>query len=92
MTRETKAEIIDQNSFATELEREKVYFVGDGVTKCKQVIKHRNAIFIEDTFPSAKEMAFLSYQKYKENNTEDIAYFEPFYLKDFIVTPQKRNI
>ncbi len=89
--REIKAEIIDGNSFSEFLEKDKVYFLGDGAAKCKEVITHVNAIFVDDKFPSAKEMAELSYNKYKKNDIEDVAYFEPFYLKDFVVIPEKKK-
>ncbi len=89
--REIKAEIIDGNSFSEFLEKDKVYFLGDGAAKCKEVITHANAIFVDDKFPSAKEMAELSYNKYKKNDIEDVAYFEPFYLKDFVVIPEKKK-
>jgi tRNA threonylcarbamoyladenosine biosynthesis protein TsaB len=89
--REIKAEIIDKDSFSEELSKGKVYFLGDGVQKCKETIVHENAIFIDDTFPSATEMANLSYNKYKKNDIENVAYFEPFYLKDFIVIPEKKK-
>jgi len=86
-----KAEIIDQNSFSEYLKCHKVYFLGDGANKCKEIINHKNAIFIDNKYPSAIEMAVLSYQKYKKNDTEDVAYFEPFYLKDFVVIPEKKK-
>lgn len=91
LVREIKAEIIDENSFDDFLKNNKVYFLGDGAEKCKEVLKSDNAIFIDDKFPSAKEMAKLSYVKYKKNDIEDVAYFEPFYLKDFLVTQQKKR-
>lgn len=89
--REIKAEIIDENSFCEYLERSKVYFLGDGSQKCKKIITHKNAIFIDAKFPSAQEMAKLSYEKYKISDIENVAYFEPFYLKDFIVIPEKKK-
>ncbi|WP_299064184.1 tRNA (adenosine(37)-N6)-threonylcarbamoyltransferase complex dimerization subunit type 1 TsaB [uncultured Polaribacter sp.] len=89
--RDTKAEIIEDSSFLEELEKSKVYFLGDGSKKCKQIITHKNAVFVDDKFPSSKEMAVLSYLKYKKNDIEDVAYFEPFYLKDFIVIPEKKK-
>ena len=89
--REIKAEIIDENSYADYLAESKVYFLGDGAQKCKEIIKHKNAVFVDDKFPSAKEMAKLSYDKYKKNDIEDVAYFEPFYLKDFVVIPEKKK-
>jgi len=87
--RKTKAEVIDKNSFSGFLEKGKGFFLGDGAEKCKEVIKHKNAIFLDGYFPSAKEIAKLSYEKYKISDIEDVAYFEPFYLKDFIVTKPK---
>ncbi|MDG1195662.1 MAG: tRNA (adenosine(37)-N6)-threonylcarbamoyltransferase complex dimerization subunit type 1 TsaB [Polaribacter sp.] len=89
--REIKAEIIDENSFCEYLERSKVYFLGNGSQKCKEIITHKNAIFIDAKFPSAQEMAKLSYEKYKISDIENVAYFEPFYLKDFIVIPEKKK-
>ena len=89
--REIKAEIIDNTSFAEELERGEVYFLGDGAQKCKETITHKNAVFVDGKFPSSIEMAELSYQKYNNSNFEDVAYFEPFYLKDFIVIPEKKK-
>ncbi len=87
--REVRSEIIDPNSFSEFLNKGKVYFLGDGADKCKDIIKHKNAIFLDDYFPSAKQMVKLSYVKYKKNDIEDVAYFEPFYLKDFLITKPK---
>ena len=80
LIRETKAEIIDKSSFIDELQNHTVYFLGDGTEKCQEIILHKNAVFIKDAFPSAKEMVKLSYEKHIVNNTENLAYFEPFYL------------
>ncbi|MFD0993885.1 tRNA (adenosine(37)-N6)-threonylcarbamoyltransferase complex dimerization subunit type 1 TsaB [Tenacibaculum geojense] len=90
--REIKAEIIDEHSFSDYLNSNKVYFIGDGAEKCKDILKHENAFFIDDKFPSANQMAQLSFVKYKKNDIEDVAYFEPFYLKDFVVTPEKKKV
>lgn len=87
--REVKAEIIDETSFNKYLNKNKVYFLGDGAEKCKAFITHKNAVFIDHKFPSAKEMSVLSYKKYKINDIEDVAYFEPYYLKDFVAIPAK---
>jgi tRNA threonylcarbamoyladenosine biosynthesis protein TsaB len=89
--REIKADIIDENSFLEYLKINKVYFLGDGAHKCKDIIIHKNAVFVDAKFPSAKEMALLSYNKYQKNDTESVAYFEPFYLKDFVVIPEKKK-
>lgn len=90
--REIKAEIIDEYSFTELLNKQHVYFLGDGAEKCKEVINHKNAFFINDKYPSAKEMCQLAFDKYKKNDIEDVAYFEPFYLKDFIVVPAKKKV
>ena len=78
------AEIIDSDSFSEFLNAEKVYFFGDGAEKCKEIIAHKNAIFTDGKFPSANEMSAISYEKYINNEFEDVAYFEPFYLKEFL--------
>ena len=82
--RETQAQILEKTSFNDYLEQGKVYFIGNGVEKTKTLINHTNAIFIEDKLPSANNMSLLADTKYKKNDTEDIAYFEPYYLKDFV--------
>ena len=84
--RKTEAEIIEDNSYSEFLEKGKVLFFGDGAEKCKEIIKHENAEFVDDVFPSAKDMAEISEKKFNVHDFEDTAYFEPFYLKDFIAT------
>ena len=91
ITRETKAEVIDENSFSKEMKEHQIYILGDAAKKCRETIINRNAIFIENKFPSSREMAKLSYGKYDSNTFEDVAYFEPFYLKDFIATQEKKK-
>lgn len=87
--REILAEIISEDSFS-ELE-EKLYFVGDCAEKCKSVLTKENFYFLENIkYPSAKEMSAISYEKFKINDTVDVAYFEPYYLKDFMITPSKK--
>ena len=87
--REVQAEIIEEDSFSTiDLP---IYFVGDCASKCKTVLTKENFIFLEDKiFPSANEMSALSYEKFKNNDTVDVAYFEPYYLKDFVGTFPKK--
>lgn len=82
--RQTEAEIIDENSFSEYLSKKKTIFLGDGAAKFKAVCTHQNAEFLADRFPSAKNMALLSETKFTTGDTENIAYFEPFYLKEFI--------
>lgn len=81
---EIMATIIDKNSFSEYLLNGKVLFLGDGAEKCKTTITHKNACFSADYFPTARAMHMLSYAKYKAKDIENTAYFEPFYLKDFV--------
>ncbi|PWK20915.1 tRNA (adenosine(37)-N6)-threonylcarbamoyltransferase complex dimerization subunit type 1 TsaB [Xanthomarina spongicola] len=87
--REIEAQILDETSFSEYLEKGKVYFVGNGVEKTKSLINHPNAFFIDSKLPSANEMSKIAYNKYKKNDIEDVAYFEPYYLKDFIALKPK---
>ena len=87
--REIKAEILTEDSYSELLAKHKVYFIGTGVEKTKRLIQHPNAIFVEGKLPSANEMSFLADTKYKTSDTEDVAYFEPYYLKDFIALKKK---
>lgn len=89
--RKVEAEIIDENSYKELLKENKICFLGDGAAKCKELIISENAHFVEDKFPSVKEIASLAEEKFNKDEFEDTAYFEPFYLKDFLVTPQKKK-
>jgi tRNA threonylcarbamoyladenosine biosynthesis protein TsaB len=83
------AEIITENSF--EDFQETLYFVGDCADKCKTVLTKDNFVFVDEIkYPSAKEMSLLSFEKFKINDTVDVAYFEPYYLKDFMITTSKK--
>ncbi|WP_310380537.1 tRNA (adenosine(37)-N6)-threonylcarbamoyltransferase complex dimerization subunit type 1 TsaB [Flavobacterium sp.] len=86
--REVQAEIITENSF--EDVQGTLYFVGDCSQKCKTILTKENFVFLEEIkYPSAKEMSLLSFEKHKKNDTVDVAYFEPYYLKDFLITKPK---
>lgn len=80
----TSAKILDNSSYADILEEGKVSFIGSGVDKFKEICSHKNAVFIEGKLPSAAQMVALATSKYKISDFEDVAYFEPYYLKDFI--------
>ena len=83
MIRKVEAQIISENSFDTITE--KIYFIGDSTQKAKSVLTKSNFVFLDEIkFPSANEMSLLSYKKFLENNFEDVAYFEPHYLKEFM--------
>ncbi len=89
--RAVESEIIDKYSYAPMLEKHHIIFAGDGSKKCKNVINNKNASFAENIVPLASSMAELSYNKYQTSKFEDIAYFEPFYLKSFVATiPRKK--
>lgn len=86
--RETKAEIIDENSFQEETEI--IHLIGDGAMKFKEILTDKKfKYYPEIQFPSASEMSLISFQKFQNNQLEDVAYFEPFYLKDFVLITKK---
>ena len=89
--RETEAEIIHADSYKAFLSKGRVLFLGDGASKCAALLQHPHAVFLPDIFPSANEMAQLSEARFLESGFEDVAYFEPYYLKDFIAI-KPRNI
>ena len=87
---EIEAKVIGPDSFSEELAAGPVLFIGDGALKCKDVLTSPNAHFRE-AFPLASAMAPLAEKAYNEKQFEDLAYFEPFYLKDFVaVKPSKQ--
>ena len=87
--RGVKAEVVDENSFSEYLANQQVCFFGNGSAKCKDVIKAANAVFIDDVQPLAKHMMPLAEKRFLNNEFEDVAYFEPFYLKDFVAIKSK---
>jgi tRNA threonylcarbamoyladenosine biosynthesis protein TsaB len=88
--KEVSADVIDEHSYRDILDKQKVVFFGNGSEKCKSVINHPNAIFVDDIDPLAKYMFPLAEKALAENRTVDVAYFEPFYLKDFVATKPKK--
>lgn len=90
--RQTSADIVDESSFRDILDQRKVFFFGNGAEKCKTTLNHPNAIFTESDGPIARDMATLAFDAWNNNNFEDVAYFEPFYLKDFIATVPKQKV
>jgi len=85
LVRETKAEILNENSFMDFLNKGTTIFIGDGAVKFESICKHENAVFQHNLFPSSTDMAHLAEAKYKISDTENVAYFEPFYLKEFML-------
>lgn len=92
MVREIKAEIIDANSYAPELEKGAIVFAGNGSEKCKDVIQHHHALFLKGIHPLASQMSKLAFTAFEQEHFESVAYFEPFYLKDFVATIPKRKV
>jgi tRNA threonylcarbamoyladenosine biosynthesis protein TsaB len=90
MKRDITAEIIDENSFLEFLEKQPVYFFGNGAAKCRDKIVHPNAHFIDDIHPLAKMMFPLAEKAVALKDYKDVAYFEPFYLKEFIASQPKK--
>ena len=82
--RETRAEVINEESFVE-------YVMGSGAEKCRGVLQHPNFIFNESVVPSAKDMVSIAFEKYESKQFEDVAYFEPYYLKDFVLQQKKKK-
>ena len=83
--KKTSSEIIKQDVFDNFSKKKTWVFFGEGSVKCKEIIKGKHVKFVDDImYPSASEMILLSYEYFKEKKFEDIAYFEPYYLKEFI--------
>ena len=88
--REIGADIVDENSYSEYLDKQPVYFFGNGAAKCKEKLTHPNAHFIDNITPLASMMFPLAEKAIADNDYKDVAYFEPFYLKEFIAgTPKK---
>lgn len=86
------ADIIDEKSFAEFLKKNKIIFFGNGASKCKDILPKENTFFLDDIYPNALNMIKLSEEAYKNKEFVDVAYFEPFYLKEFIATTPKNKV
>ncbi len=86
------AEVINSDSYHELLANQQVAFFGNGAAKCSELLLKSNARFIENIYPSAKYMAKLAYEAFTRQEFVDVAYFEPFYLKDFVATIPKRRM
>lgn len=87
-----QALIIDADSFKDVLEQHPIYFIGNGADKCAETIQHPNAHFIPNIHPLAKNMVPLAEMAIARHEFEDVAYFEPFYLKEFVTTQSKKTL
>ena len=88
---ETAPVIVDAGSYASQLEEGPVLFIGDGALKCKDVITISNAHFVQCS-PKASALVRPAFAEYEKKNFKDTAYFEPFYLKDFVATVSKKSL
>ena len=86
------AEIIDEQSFSEYFEKHKILFFGNGAEKCKKYLSHHNALFTGPSKISARFMQNIVEKKYNKKEFEDVAYFEPFYLKNFVAIISKNKI
>ena len=86
------AKIIDENSFSDTLKESKIAFFGNGAAKCAKALNHSNALFYGPLKASARFMVKLAEKKYNKKEFENVAYFEPFYLKNFVATVPKNKI
>ena len=87
--REIGADIVDENSYSDFLAEHPVYFFGNGAAKCKDKLQHPNARFLDDIHPLAKWMFPLAEKAMAQGKFDDVAYFEPFYLKEFVASKPK---
>lgn len=85
----TQAKVIDAESFNDLLDRKTIYFFGNGADKCREMIKHSNAKFIDGIHPSASQLGELAYRNFMKNEFENLSLFEPHYLKEFMVIKPK---
>ncbi|MEI7526483.1 MAG: tRNA (adenosine(37)-N6)-threonylcarbamoyltransferase complex dimerization subunit type 1 TsaB [Mariniphaga sp.] len=92
LIRGIQADIIDHQSYFEYLENNIVLFFGNGSSKCRETINHPNALFIPDIITSSRYMIPLSEREFKSLLFSDVAYYEPFYLKDFVATVPLKNI
>lgn len=90
--RETRADVVDGDTYREFLDNHPVYFFGNGAAKCMETINHPNAHLIESIEPLAKYMFPLAERKWVQKEYEDVAYFVPFYLKDFVAKMPKKLI
>ena len=90
--RPIQADIVDADTYKEYLDRGTVYFFGNGAEKCMEVINHPNARLVKGIEPLAKNMAPLAEKRFVEGKFEDVAYFVPFYLKDFVAKMPKKLI
>lgn len=86
------AKVVDESSFASELEQKEILFFGNGAPKCKNVICHPNARFVDGVYPQASQLGFLAFRRWQHNAVDDVSLFKPAYFKDFVAKKAKSLI
>lgn len=81
---ETSAKVIEDGAFGSWLQSNPIAFFGNGSSKCREVIHHPNAVFIDGIIPRAEDMGTLAAARFVKGQFEDVSSYEPFYLKDFV--------
>jgi len=87
---ETNALVLNETSYSEYLSEKQCIFIGNGVAKYQELGSHQNGEYKTQQYPSAKELDYIGYQKFQRNEFEDVAYFEPYYLKDFVAIKSKK--
>lgn len=92
LIRDIQADIVGEDSYREFLSKNKVVFFGNGSDKCKDKLTSANAEFLDDIYPKASDMISLANKAFEEQSFVDVAYFEPFYLKEFVATTPKKKV
>jgi len=90
--KDTEAVVVDESTFESLLSSHKILFFGNGASKCRDIINNPNAFFIDSFTPSAQFMIPIANKAFEEGVFENVAYFEPYYLKDFVATVSKKSL
>jgi tRNA threonylcarbamoyladenosine biosynthesis protein TsaB len=86
------AKIIEPGTYSAYLQNSGIYFFGSGMDKCREILSHPNAYLLDEIYPHASALAALSEEKFQHKQFENLAYFEPFYLKEFVATVPKKSL
>lgn len=90
--RKIGADVVNEQTYMTFLDKNMVYFIGDGAEKCRDQIRHENARFEKSIHLSSKYLGEMAYNKFLSKSFEDLAYFEPLYLKEFLAIKSKKGL
>ncbi|GAA4852085.1 tRNA (adenosine(37)-N6)-threonylcarbamoyltransferase complex dimerization subunit type 1 TsaB [Algivirga pacifica] len=91
IVKEVHPKVMEEGAFAQEMEKYQLVYFGNGAEKCQPILSTGNSYYVKDIVPSAKQIGILAVEKFKKEDFKDVAYFEPFYLKEFRTNPSKKN-